>query len=153
MKKIIMLVSLILGIILTINAQTRPTEVTPDGYLSDASYVYVFGTTSDTLTNADTLSYVLRIKGNYAQDFNIKAYTDYVSGSAGGSLIIYHSIDGVNYENVTGDTISLGTITSDSLDTEVINKVKYLYPYMKLYWLQSGTAVTVPKAYIYTKIQ
>lgn len=153
MKRFILTVSMILGIVLTLSAQTKPTEVTPDGYLSDASYVYCFGRTTDTLTNADTLSFVLRVKGNYLQDFNIKAYVDHVSGTAGGTLIVYHSMDGVTYNNSTGDTITLSSVTADVMDTEVINKVKFLYPYMKLYWLQTGTAVTVPKAYIYTKIQ
>ena len=142
-----------LGFAYNVKAQTVPTEVTPDGYISNASYVNVFGRTVDTLTNADTLSFVLRVKGNYLQDYNIKASVDHVSGTAGGALIVYHSMDGVNYANGVGDTITISGVTSDVMDTEVINKVKFLYPYMKLYWLQTGTAVTVPKVWIYTKIQ
>lgn len=153
MKRFILTVSMILGVVLTLSAQSKPTEVTPDGYLSDAQYVYIFGTSSDTLTNADTLTSVLRVKGNYLQDFNIKAYVDHVSGTAGGTLILSHSMDGVTYNSVAGDTITLSSVTADVMDTEVINKVKFLYPYMKLYWLQTGTAVTVPRVYIYTKIQ
>jgi hypothetical protein len=147
------MLSMVLGAVLALNAQTTPTEVTPNGYLSNASYVYFFGTTSDTLTNADTLTSVVRVKGNYAQDFNIKAYVDHVSGTAGGTLIVSHSMDGVTYNSVAGDTITLSSVTGDLMDTEVINKVKFLYPYMKLYWLQTGTAVTVPRVWIYTKIQ
>lgn len=153
MKRLLILVSIVLGMVLTLNAQTKPTEVSPDVYLSDASYVYVFGTTSDTLTNATADTVVIRIKGNYLQDFNIKAYVDHVSGTAGGTLILNHSMDGVNYAASVGDTITLSGVTADVMDTEVINKVKYLYPYMRLIWTQTGTAVTVPRVYIYTKIQ
>lgn len=153
MKRLSILVSTVLGMVLTLNAQNTPTEVAPDGSLSNASYAYVFGTTADTLTNATADTVVLRIKGNYAQDFNIKAYSDHVSGTAGGTLILNHSMDGVNYEVSVGDTITLTGITADAMDSEVINKVKFLYPYMRLIWTQTGTAVTVPRAYIYTKIQ
>lgn len=152
MKKLIIMVSMVLGTMLALNAQTAPTEVTPDGYLSNATYTYIFGTTADTLTNATADTSVLRIKGNYLQDFNIKAYSDHVSGTAGGTLILNHSIDGTNWEVSAGDTITLANITTDSLDSEVINKVKFLYPYMRLIWTQTGTAVTVPRAYIYTRL-
>lgn len=135
-----------------VNAQTSPTEVSTDGTIRNEAYAYVFGTTSDTLTNADTVTYVFRVKGSQLPDINIKAYSDHVSGTAGGYLILSHSIDGINYESSVGDTITLTGITGDALDSEVINKSKYLYPYLKLTWEQSGTAVTVPKAYIYTKL-
>lgn len=130
-------------------AQTRVTEVTPDGYISKPAYVYVFGSTVDTLTNADTLTTVLRVKGNNMYDFNIKLYLDHVSGTAGGTLILSNSIDGVNYADV--DTITASSVTADIMDTEVINLDNYLYPYAKLIYKQTGTAVTVPKVYIYAK--
>lgn len=142
----------VLGIAINLQAQTKVTEVTPDGYITGPAYVYVFGSTSDTLTNATADTVVLRVKGNYSQDFNIKAYVDHVSGTAGGTLILNHSIDGSNWEVSVGDTITLTGVTGDLLDSEVINKQKYLYPYMRFIWTQSGTAVTVPKAYIYTKL-
>lgn len=153
MKRFILTVSMILGIVLTLSAQTKPTEVAPDVYLSDAQYVYIFGTSADTLTNTDADTSVIRVKGNYLQDFNIKAYVDHVSGTAGGTLILNQSMNGVNWSVEAGDTITLSSVTGDVMDSEVINKVKFLYPYMRFIWTQSGTAVTVPRVYIYTKIQ
>lgn len=152
MKKLTIILIAVLGIAINLQAQTKVTEVAPNGYITDPAYVYVFGSTSDTLTNTDADTVVLRIKGNYSQDFNIKAYVDHVSGTAGGTLILNYSINGLNWEVSVGDTITLSSVTSDILDSEVINKQKFLYPYMRLIWTQSGTAVTVPKVFIYTKL-
>lgn len=129
--------------------QTAVTEVATDGYISKASYIYVFGTTADTMTNATADTAILRVKGSNVYDFNIKLYTDHVSGTAGGTLILANSMDGVNYANV--DTITSSSVTGDLMDTEVINLDNYLYPYARLIYTQTGTAVTVPKAYIYAK--
>ena len=148
-KLMIILLGAMLGVVA--NAQNAPTKVTANGYISGDSYVYLLGTTSDTLTNADTTTYVLRVKGTQLGDYNFKAGYDHVSGTAGGTLIMSQSIDGVNYFSESGDTITLSGITADGVDTEVINKVKFLYPYAKFTWTQSGTAVIVPKIYVYTK--
>jgi len=136
---------------LAVNAQTRPTEVAPDGYIKGATYTYLFGTGVDTLTNADTLTWVVRSKGNDAQDFNIKLYLDHVSGTAGGNLWVTQSMDGITYVAEAGDTITASSVTGDIMDTQTINKSGFLYPYLKFYYIQTGTAVTIPKVYIYTK--
>lgn len=151
MKKLIIMLIAVLGIAISAQSQTRVTEVTPDGYISNATYTYLFGTTSDTLTNADTLTWVVRSKGNHIQDFNIKLYLDWVSGTAGGNLWVTQSMDGITYVAVAGDTITASSVTADIMDTQTINKVDFLYPYLKFYYIQTGTAVTVPKVYIYTK--
>ena len=136
-----------------VNAQTTPTAVSTDGTIQDAYNKYVWGTTSDTLTNADTLTYVYRIKARsnsgQTQDFTIKLYSDFVSGTAGGTLVVHSSPDGTNYAPV--DTITVTSLTADGMDTEVISIDDYMYPYLKLIYLQSGTAVTIPRAYIYSK--
>lgn len=130
--------------------QSTPTEVTPDAYIYDASYVYLWGTSADTLTDADTLDFVFRVKGEKVQDFKIGLYSDFVSGSAGGTLIGYGSLDGVNYFSLA-DTITVASLEADAFDTETLDYSDYLWPYLKFEYLQSGTAVTVPKVYIYTK--
>lgn len=148
MKKLVLLFSIIVFAFAAM-AQTAVTNVTPNGYISDPAYVYIWGSTSDTLTNADTLDYVARIYGNEVYDFNIQLYSDHVSGTAGGTLMAYRSIDGVNYTVL--DTITVSSLTADALDAEVINLDNFLYPYLKFEYLQTGTAVTVPKVYIYCK--
>ena len=132
--------------------QSKPTEVTPDGYLSEPDYKYVFGTSADTLTDADTTSFVWRVRGLKTFDINLKLYNDFVSGSAGGKLKTYKSIDGVNWEvTATGDSITIASLTADGLDSEAISLADYLWPYLKAEYIQSGTAVAVPRVYIYAK--
>ena len=151
MRKLIIMLIAVLGIAINAQSQTKATEVTPNGYISNEAYVYLFGTSSDTLTNADTLTWVVRCKGSHTQDWNIKLYLDWVSGTAGGNLFVTQSIDGITYVPFAGDTITASSVTADIMDTQVINKVDFLYPYLKFYYIQTGTAVTIPKVYIYTK--
>ena len=131
------------------NAQKDVTSVATDGGLVFGKYVTIWGTTADTLKNADTLNYVMRIKG--AEVFNIRTqlYNDRVSGTASGKLYTYSSIDGVNY--TLGDSITVTSITSDALDSEVITFSNVMHPYIKFKYIQSGTAVTVPKLYFVTR--
>ena len=152
MKKILISIAM-LFVVFIVNAQlVSPTEVAPDGYITAPAYKYIFGATDDTLTNADTAEFVVRVKGNNMQDFNIQIYLDYVSGTAGGKLKTYRSINGADYTvTAAADSITVASVTSDTLDTEVISLDNFLYPYLKFYYTQSGTAVTVPKIYIYTK--
>jgi len=153
MKKYLVLLILVVSAFVA-SAQTTPTEVTPDARITQPYYKYVWGTTSDTLTNADTLTFVYRIKASsrsgQTQDFSIDLYSDWVSGTAGGTLITYRSPDGVNYVS-TGDTITVASLTADGLDAEQITLDNYNNPYLKLIYLQTGTAVTIPRAYVYSK--
>lgn len=149
MKKIISILFLV-GFCFMSYAQTIPTEITPDDYLSDVGYVEIWGTTNDTLTNADTLSFVYRVKGTEQLDINVGLYSDYVSGTAGGELIGYYSFDGVNYFTL-GDTVTVSALTEDAFDSENLDYLNYNYPYLKLEYIQTGTAVTVPKVYFYAK--
>ena len=148
--RILLLIMLIATLGVVVNAQTKPTSVAPDAYILDADYEYVWGTSSDTLTYADTLSFVYRIKGSVTQDIGLDLYVDFVSGSAGGSLVTYRSPDGVNYVSTT-DTIKVTSLEADALNSTRINLADYNSPYLKLYYLQTGTAVTIPRVYVYTK--
>lgn len=60
------------------------------------------------------------------------------------------SLDGVNYFSA-GDTITVTSLTADGFDSETLDYTGYLWPYLKLNYIQSGTAVTIPKVYIYSK--
>lgn len=149
MKKLVLIFSALFIGVLSFS-QNVVTEVTPDGYVTQPDYQYIWGSASDTLTNADTLNFVWRIRGNDTYDIVCKLYSDYVSGTAGGTLIGYQSIDGVNYE-ASGDTITVSALGADAMDSEEIDLSDFLYPYFKLTYLQTGTAVTVPKVYLYAK--
>lgn len=150
MKKFLLFLSVVLFASLYANAQLNPTAVTPNAYISEPTYKYIWGTSSDTLTNADTLNFVWRVYGNETYDLVGKLYSDCVSGTAGGTLITYQSIDGVNYE-ATGDTITVSSLTTDGMDSEEIDLDNFMYPYLKAIYIQSGTAVTIPKFYYCVK--
>lgn len=150
MKKIVFIILLFVGFATVSMGQSKPTEVTPDGYFTKPVYMYVFGTTADTITDADNTSFVWRVKGNYTQDFNLQLYTDFVSGSASGTVITYRSIDGITYTS-TGDTITFTSVTADALQPVVISLSDFNYPYLKVTYTQTGTAVVVPKVFAYTK--
>ena len=151
MKKYLGLLLLVCLAVLGMS-QTRMAEVTPNGYLNGSSYVYVWGTSADTLTDVDTLTYVFRVKGNVTTDIKAQLYLDFVSGTAGGKLKSYKSIDGVNYVvTAAADSITTSSVTADILDTEELSYADALFPYLKFIYIQSGTAVTVPKLIIYAK--
>jgi len=149
MKKIIVFLSMLIVAIFA-TAQTKVTEVTPDGYLESGRYVYIWGSSADTLSNADTLNYSFRVKGEQVFDIKIGLYSDFVSGSAGGTLVGYGSLDGANYFSL-GDTITVSSLTADGFDSETLDYSDFMWPYLKLIYLQSGTAVTIPKVYAITR--
>ena len=96
------------------------------------------------------MEFVYRVKCDEVTDINCKFVGDHVSGTAGGTIISYYSPDGVNYQT-TGDTITIASFTADYMDTETLDLNDFNYPYLKFIYLQTGTAVTVPKLYIYIK--
>lgn len=145
MKKLF-LILLIVSFAIMANAQSNPAVVTPDATITDAYYKVAI---LDTLTDADNDNFVFRLKTSKVMDINIKLYTDFVSGSSSGTLIAAGSIDGVTYANI--DTITIASVTADAMDTEVITLNDYNYPYLKVTMAQTGTAVTLPKVWIYGK--
>lgn len=147
MKKLISIISILFCAFVAF-AQTNPTSVTPNAILDDAYYKYIWAT--DTLTNADTISFVYRVKGTQTMDINIGLYSDHVSGTASGTLVGYYSYDGVNYFSL-GDTITVSSISADAFDSQQLDYADYNYPYLKLTYTQSGTAVTVQHPFIYAK--
>jgi hypothetical protein len=150
MKKILLFGFSFLLLSVMLEAQSRVSSVSTDGAISGPAYVYLFGSSTDTCTNVDTVTFTLRVKGDVQQDFSQQLYIDHVSGTAGGVLTAYASIDGVAYDSTLG-TITVSGVTADAMDTEVLHFDSYLFPYVKYQFISSGTAVTVPKLFLYTK--
>jgi len=148
MKKLILLFTVLI-MVFAVNAQTisRPTDVVVDSYIPAPQYAVI----SDSLTNAETTTWVFRVKGNEVNNFTVKLYLDWVSGTAGGVLTPYKSIDGVNYSVLGDTTITASAVTADVMDTETIDISDFNYPYLKLIYIQSGTAVTKPKIYVFNR--
>jgi hypothetical protein len=132
-------------------SQTPVPAVTSNGYLTPGEYVYIWGTTADTLKNADTLTYVMRIKGD--QTFGIKAqvYAKYKSGTAAYKVYTYNSFDGVNYTAKTVDSLTVTGITGSELYGTALSFAATMDVYKKFVLIQSGTAKTVPKLIFLTR--
>ena len=148
MKKLIFFISLIMFAFVSM-AQTlsTPAAVTPDATITGEYYKML---TLDTITDVGTASYVFRIKGTENINIKVGLYSDRLSGTAGGYLIAYGSLNGVNYISLA-DTITITGVSSDVFDTETIDLAAFNWPYLKLIMTQSGTASCIHKPYIYAK--
>lgn len=125
--------------------QTRMTEQAKDGTFEAGQWAYLWGTSADTLTNADTLTYVARIKGGQTFDIKSQLYVDYVSGTAALKVYTYNSIDGVNWGAKTADSLTIASVTADGLQTTGLTFPDVIDVYKKIVVIQSGTAKTIPK--------
>ena len=150
MKKLITLLILVF-VAFTGFSQTNVSSVSADGYLTAGKYVSIWGSTSDTLTNADTLSYTMRIKGVQTFDVNSQVYIDWVSGEAAYKVYTYNSIDGVNWSAKTADSLTITGVTADAMNATVLSFTDEMNVYKKIELIQSGTAVTIPKQYFVTR--
>jgi hypothetical protein len=92
----------------------------------------------DTLTNADTTSKVLPITGGWSS-LAIQPVVKRLSGTAAGSVVLYGSIDGVNYV-ATGDTLAL---TNQVTNTTLWKIGVPAYSFYKIVAISSGTVSEV----------
>lgn len=132
-------------------AQTDVPSVATDGGLTVGKFVSIWGTSADTLTNADTINYTLRIKGDQTFDIKSQVYIDFVSGTAAYKVYTYNSMDGVNWTAKTADSLTITAITADQLYGNALSFTDVMDTYKKIQIIQSGTAVTVPKQYFVTR--
>ena len=126
-------------------SQTRMTEQTKNGTFEAGQWAYLWGTSADTLTNGDTLTYVARIKGGQTFDIKSQLYVDHVSGTAALKVYTYNSIDGVNWGAKTADSLTIASVTGDGLQATGLTFSDVIDVYKKFVIIQCGTAKTVPK--------
>lgn len=131
--------------------QTNVPGVATNGGLTAGQFVSIWGTTADTLINADTLTYTMRIKGDQTFDIKSQVYIDFVSGTAAYKVYTYNSIDGVNWSAKTADSLTITAINADQLYGTALSFTDVMDTYKKIQIIQSGTAVTVPKQYFVTR--
>lgn len=93
---------------------------------------------ADSLTNADTVSKVIPVTAGY-QGIIINPVVSKVSGTAAGTVVLYQSLDGVNYSS-TGDTLSLTNVTTQQA---FWSKTGPLPVYYKITGISSGTVVEI----------
>jgi len=139
MKKIFLLLMLV-SMAAMVNAQTNVATVSGAKELPSDSYVSYWGAKTDTLVASDTLSMVLRVRGNTVRDLTFGLLTTKVSGTVTNDFVFYYSMDGANWTS-TGDTLKNNN-ASTNLNT--VNIDDFNYPYLKV---QSITGSTAQKAW------
>jgi len=110
--------------------------VTVDAAAQSATKMTVVS--ADTLTNADTTSKVINVTAGYAS-LAIQPIVKRLSGTAAGTVVLYGSIDGVNYVS-TGDTL---TLTNQVTNTKLWNIGVPAYSSYKVVAISSGTVSEV----------
>lgn len=104
---------------------------------------------ADTLTNTDTTSKVIPITGGFSS-LAIQPIVKRLSGTAAGTVVLYGSVDGVNYV-ATGDTM---TLTNQVTNTTLWKIGVPAYSYYKVIAISSGTVSEVLNVwYILRKYQ
>lgn len=97
---------------------------------------------TDTLTNADTVNISLpQATGGYYA-VGIQAVVSKVSGTVSGSAIIQGSLDGTNWVTIGSDTL---TFTDAATNTKVWAITPSVYQYHRVKFISAGTVVAVPK--------
>lgn len=93
---------------------------------------------ADTLSNTDTTSKIIAVTGGFST-LAIQPVVKRLSGTAAGSVVLYGSIDGVNYV-ATGDTLSL---TNQVTNTTLWKIGVPSYSYYKVVAISSGSVSEV----------
>lgn len=101
---------------------------------------------ADTLSNTDTTSKVLNVSGGFSK-ITFQVNVSRLSGTAAGSVVLYGSLDGVNYVS-TGDTL---TLTNQATNTAIWDKGVPAYTYYKVVAISSGTVSEVLNVWYLTR--
>lgn len=138
MKKFILLLSCLIGLVSMSNAQTPINgKVTGSLWLEPGVYCYYWGATTDTLVASDDITLDLRVRGDVVRDITLGLYVTKVSGTVSNSFVVYSSIDGANY-TTTGDTITLSNASTGLAGT--VNLDDYNAPYLRIKGVAGATA-------------
>lgn len=118
MKKILILVSLIIGMATSAFCQRATTMPLVAG---------------DTLTNTDTLYKVITTTAGYSA-IGIQPVVTKISGTVAGNVILQGSLDGINY--VALDTLALANAATN---TKVFTPAATPYVFYRVQFITSGT--------------
>ena len=95
-------------------------------FLPENTYGYFWGTTADTVEVDDTVSLILRVKGEGVRDLNFAiSQTDSVTGN----YIFAGSMDGATFTNI--DTIAY----ADVMTTKTLSIDDFSLAYLRVYFI------------------
>ena len=107
MKKFIL--SLVLGLFVVFAASAQ--TATANKYVNGAKHFSGWGTAGDTVTNAATVDYVVRVKTSNLFNMAVGFKSDSVSGTPSFTATLGGSMDGVNYTSIQAITTTTGVDT------------------------------------------
>lgn len=93
----------------------------------------------DTVVNSASVSMTYNLKNSFA-NFAIQVQATKVSGTVGGSCVLYGSLDGSFYNAIGADTLTLTNVASQS---HIWNDAPAKYPYYKVTCTGSGTMAAI----------
>jgi len=102
----------------------------------------VLVSSSDTLTNADTVNIALPTATGGYYAVAIQGTVSKVSGTVSGTAIIQGSLDGSNWQNIGTDTL---TFTDQTTNFKIWALTPSVYQYHRVRFISAGTVVAVPK--------
>jgi len=143
MKKLLFIIAIVFsGMLVQAQVLNLYSSVTKD----DASGT--FWNYADTLTNADTIGQVIRIRGSNAMNLRYQIIFDEIANAATATATILGSNDGVTYI-ATGDSITAALTADGSIWVLCRN---FNYSYSKLVLTIAGTQTsTASCAYSFRK--
>lgn len=136
MKKFLVIIAI--GVI----AFTAPTKVQAQVQTTD-DYAAYLGPL-DTLTNTDTTTYIVSIKGA-KHNISIQCNVLKLTGTVAGKLDIYGSVDGVNWETA----LATSSVTkTDASANYVVKFTSNQYQKLKILSISSGTNTHSQRVYL-----
>lgn len=133
MKKILFLISIIACFVANAQAQDRT--------ITSPTQFNFYGTTADTLDNAETKNYTIAVTP-FATTAKIYAKVTNVSGTSNIKAVLQISYDNVYYKGV--DSV---TVTS-SIPTVLGTAVTPYAPYLRVKLVGTGTQKSIPRIFI-----
>lgn len=142
MKKILAILALASLMVLSINAQTA---VVTGATVTCPNYLYIGGTSSDTLYASDTLTWVLRVKGDWVQKMQLKLNITKVTGTVSDTVYFYGSFDGTTLD-VAIDSIFNSNVATGIKYVTASRWTNFAYPYIIVRNWDKGGARTGVKS-------
>jgi hypothetical protein len=121
----------------------------PQGKHAVTNMLQATGAATDTVTNSATGYVGLQIKSSY-NTVTIQAVVTKISGTAGGTVTLQGSNDGVNYVTVSTDysTAQTLSVTNVTTNTKIFIVTGSPYSYYRLSHTGTGTMSTTIRGYV-----
>ena len=115
------------------------------GSFTAPNYVYIGGTSADTLYASDTLIYSIRVNYTDVQTMKIRLYIDKVTGTVSDTCYFYGSFDGTT-KDAAIDSIFNSNVSDGYKYLNTSRWTTFGYPYILIWQWDKGGARTGVKS-------